>query len=99
MIPQTEIPQLPVVLDDVLAESDDSRFVLVVKVSFDESFVEFYGLAEGEVLAGSLVESTTGLDHLGKVGKTKGREIRRVSSEEIRLNQLDSPSESPNPAS
>lgn len=51
MIAKAKITELSIVGCDLLSEFNDSGFVLVVGVGFDEAFVQFDDLAEGEVLS------------------------------------------------
>ena len=55
MIPQAQVAQQPVVLQDIFAALLQARFVLEVQVPLKESAIKLDDLAEGKVLAGRLV--------------------------------------------
>ena len=58
MIPQTQVPEEPVVLQHVVPELLDLRLVLEVNVAFKEAAVQFHYLSEREMLPGCLVQSS-----------------------------------------
>lgn len=64
MISQAEITNHTVVLDHVLAQLLHTRLVLEVQVAFDEAFVEFHDLAQGQVFSRGLVQPSDGLNDL-----------------------------------
>lgn len=61
MIAKSEVPDEPVVLEDVGAEFLNLGFVLEVRVTLEESFVQVDDLAQGEVLPWGLVQPSRSL--------------------------------------
>ena len=73
MISKSQVSKFPVVRDYVLSKLDDSRLVLIVKVSLDKSPVELDGLAQRGMLTRRSIETSSSLDDLSVMEDDTGR--------------------------
>lgn len=64
MIPETSVAQLFVITQNILPQLHDTRLVLELEVSHDETAIERNDLAQTGVLTGCLVQTSTRLDDL-----------------------------------